>query len=82
MKENVGSLDRTSRSIIGPLLIFLGYSRLGGRRGEPLGLLAMAAGLATIESAITRVCPLNRLLGIDSRSPREIARDRQRAQIQ
>lgn len=28
-----------------------------------------------LESAVTRVCPLNALLGWDSRTPDEIARD-------
>jgi hypothetical protein len=75
MKENVGKLDRAIRSVAGPGLIFLGYSRLGGQEGRPVGLLAMLAGVGLIESAITRVCPMSALLGIDTRSDREVIQD-------
>lgn len=68
MKENVGKLDRIVRSVMGPSLVVLGYSRLGGSKGHPVGLLSMIAGAGVIESAITRVCPLSRALGIDTRS--------------
>lgn len=67
MKENVGQADRIVRSIAGPALILAGYARLGGRDGEPAGLAAMIAGALLIESAITRVCPVNAVAGIDTR---------------
>jgi hypothetical protein len=67
MKENVGTADRTLRSLVGPALLVLGYSRLGGRHGRTAGLGAMIAGALVIESAVTRVCPLNAMLGIDTR---------------
>ncbi|MFP4316165.1 MAG: DUF2892 domain-containing protein [Desulfovibrionales bacterium] len=76
MKENVGRMDQVFRSIAGPALIVLGYSRLGGREGRPVGLVAMIAGTGVVESAITRVCPVNSLLGIDSRSMSERIRER------
>lgn len=68
MNQNVGDTDRTIRSIVGPALIALGYARLGGSHGHPIGLLSMMAGVALAESAITRVCPLNYMLGIDTYS--------------
>jgi hypothetical protein len=55
------------RSLLGPGLLALGYSRLGGRRGQAGGLLAMLTGALLTETAITRVCPVNRLLRLDTR---------------
>jgi hypothetical protein len=75
VKENVGSTDRVVRSLAGTLLILLGYTRLGARRGRLPGLFGIAGGAMLLESAVTRVCPLNALLGWDSRTPHEIARD-------
>ncbi|WP_437931232.1 DUF2892 domain-containing protein [Sorangium sp. So ce291] len=67
MQENVGTLDRTARLVAGPLLMGLGATALGGLRGRPGGLVALVAGALIVESAITRVCPVNRLLGVDTR---------------
>ena len=67
MKENVGRTDQIARSIIGPALLAVGVTRWGGRRGELAGLAAMIAGALVIESAVTRTCPLNALLGVDTR---------------
>jgi uncharacterized membrane protein len=67
MKENVGTTDRVVRSVLGPALLVLGYRRLGARRGRLAGLATMIAGTLVIESAVTRVCPLNAALGIDTR---------------
>jgi hypothetical protein len=67
MHENVGTMDRTARFVAGPLLMGLGATALGGRRGRTSGLVALVAGALVLESAVTRVCPLNRLLGLDTR---------------
>lgn len=67
MKENVGNKDRVIRSIAGPLLIGVGYAVLGGHKGRVAGLAAMVAGTLISESALTRVCPVNGILGIDTR---------------
>ena len=75
MKENVGRTDRIIRSIAGPALMAVGYSKLGGNQGDLKGLATIVAGATLLESAITRVCPLNGLFGIDSRSKKEIKRD-------
>jgi hypothetical protein len=73
MRENVGRVDRIARTVIGPSLIALGYARL--RSGHLTGILGIVAGALVLESAITRVCPLNALLGLDTRSTAERIRD-------
>lgn len=67
VRENVGSADRLMRSILGPTLLAVGYTALDGRRGLPLGVTAMAAGAIITGTAITRYCPINAALGIDTR---------------
>jgi uncharacterized membrane protein len=67
MKENVGTADAIVRSIAGPALIALGYTKLRGRRGRTAGLMAMMGGAILTQTAVTRVCPLNDALGIDTR---------------
>jgi hypothetical protein len=67
VQENVGGNDLTIRWLLGPALLLLGLTALGARRGRPGGLLALVAGTSVVESAITRTCPLNHVLGIDTR---------------
>jgi hypothetical protein len=67
MTENVGSWDRIVRSVAGPGLLALGYFWMRGRKGHLPGLAAIVSGALIAESAITRVCPVNRLLGLDTR---------------
>lgn len=66
MKENVGGADRIARAVAGPLLIALGYARWGGDEGEIPGLLAILGGAFLVETAITRVCPVNEAAGVDT----------------
>lgn len=66
MRENVGGWDRAARWIAGPALLALGYARWGGSRGGLGGLAAMLAGALVTETAVTRVCPLNEVLGVDT----------------
>jgi hypothetical protein len=75
MKENVGNVDRAVRAVLGPTLIVLGYQQLRGKRVAPLGLLAIVSGALLMETAITRVCPLNSAFGLDTRTDEERARD-------
>lgn len=75
MKENVGRVDQIGRFIVGPTLAAVGYARLGGKCGSLPGLIAMMTGALLTETAITRVCPINRLLGLDTRTQRERDRD-------
>jgi uncharacterized membrane protein len=67
MQENVGKVDRIIRSVVGPSLMLMGFRRLGGRAGRPMGLASMIGGALIVESAITKVCPLNEAMGIDTR---------------
>ncbi len=66
MKENVGGAERVLRAISGPALLVIGYGPLGGRHGRLRGLFAMAWGAVVVETAVTRVCSVNGLLGRDT----------------
>lgn len=66
MEKNVGRSDRMLRAFIGPSLTLLGYSRWGGKERRWPGLFAMALGWFFSETARTRSCPINELLGIDT----------------
>ena len=65
-REIVGGADRTMRAIVGPAILLLGYTKLGGSDGAVPGLLAMLGGALITETAITRVCPVNEALGVDT----------------
>jgi hypothetical protein len=73
MRENVGRIERIARSIIGPGLAALGISQLSDR--PVLGVLGLVTGTIVLESAVTRVCPLNGAFGRDTRSQDERLRD-------
>jgi Inner membrane protein YgaP-like, transmembrane domain len=76
MHENVGRVDQIVRFIVGPALMAVGIGGLGRRRGSRIGPTAVLLfGESILSSAVTRVCPLNRALGIDTRSQQERARD-------
>jgi hypothetical protein len=70
MKENVGRKDQAVRSVVGPMLMGIGYWTFGGNQGRFWGIFAIVAGALITESAITRVCPANALAGIDTRESR------------
>jgi hypothetical protein len=67
MQENVGSLDRWVRLAAGGALMF-GAARALGARGALAPALVFASGAMVLQTAVTRVCALNALLGIDTRS--------------
>ena len=71
MQENVGRLDQTARSFLGTALISVAFMGLGVGRGRLPGIAALIAGTLLMESAITRTCPTNYLLGIDTREIEE-----------
>jgi hypothetical protein len=66
VKENVGGAERTVRAVSGPLLVVAGYGPLKGRRGRPLGLFSMLWGAVVTETAISKTCSMNALLGRDT----------------
>jgi len=67
MKENVGGADQLIRTVLGPAMIAASVSRLGAAKGNTLGLLTLVGGVLVLESAITRTCPVNAALGVDTR---------------
>ncbi len=73
MRENVGKIDRIIRTVIGARLFAGGL--WAGLRGHRTGVLGVALGGFLLESALTRVCPVSTLLGIDTRSTEERIRD-------
>ena len=66
MKENVGGAELVVRAVAGPALVAAGYTFLGGRRGRGRGLLVMLWGAVVSETALTRTCSVNGLLGRDT----------------
>lgn len=45
MKENSGTAERIIRGLVAPALMVIGYTRLGGREGQPAGLASMVLEL-------------------------------------
>ena len=73
MKTNVGGYDRLARLVAGPVLLVVGLASLGGlltlaagTAGVALGGLLALAGMILTVTALTRTCPLNSLLGLDT----------------
>lgn len=67
MQENVGTADRWLRVAVGGALV-LGSLRALRRGGGIAPGLALAAGAIVLETAVTRVCPVNAALGLDTRT--------------
>jgi hypothetical protein len=66
MRENVGGADRIARAVIGPALMVLGYGGVRDRQGTLLGALSLVAGTYLAQTALSRVCPVNEALGVDT----------------
>ncbi len=67
MKENVGRADRFARSVLGPALMMLGFNWLGGlKKGRGPALAALVGGTIILATAVTKVCPLNKLFHINT----------------
>lgn len=66
MQENVGSTDAVARAVVGGALTYVAVRELGPQKLRWAALLALGALL--VESAITRVCPVNHLLKLDTRN--------------
>jgi hypothetical protein len=67
VKENVGDTDQRVRAVVGTALVGAAIGPLGARSGRLPGLAALVGGALVLESAITRTCPINEWLGIDTR---------------
>lgn len=70
MKENVGGAELAARSVAGPALLMAGLTVLGARQGRPAGLVALVWGAMVTETALTRTCSVNGLIGRDTAGPR------------
>jgi hypothetical protein len=66
MKEDVGCAERVVRSIAGPALARGGLTVLGARQGKRAGLGALALRAVITETALSKTCSVNGLLGRDS----------------
>ena len=73
MEKNVGGFDRTARFVVGPILIVVGLAAFGGlftlaagTLGLVLATVALLVGLVLATTAVTRKCPLNRALGLNT----------------
>ena len=68
MQKNVGGLDRTTRIIVGPLLLvaaiagFTGYLAVGA----VVGAVSLVAGAIMVVTGTTQKCPANELAGVDT----------------
>jgi hypothetical protein len=66
MQENVGNVDRWVRVAVSGALI-LGGARALRAKGSVVPGLVLAGGAILLETAVTRVCPVNAALRIDTR---------------
>jgi hypothetical protein len=66
MQENVGSTDQWLRIAVGGALV-LGATRSLGARGAFASGLILATGALLLQTAVTRVCPVNAALRLDTR---------------
>lgn len=64
MKKNIGSVDRTIRTVIAPVLVLVGV--LVGPGGWPAILLYAVAGLLLATAAVS-TCPLYLPFGLSTR---------------
>ncbi|SFS10312.1 Protein of unknown function [Halomicrobium zhouii] len=72
MEYNIGTADRAVRLAVGGLLAALGGASLAGalETGPLVGVLALLVGAVLIGTALTRVCLVYRVLGIDTADAR------------
>jgi len=75
MERNVGGLDEGIRITLGPLLLVAAVgSLLGSLRLRPaVALGAFAVGGVLTATGLTRSCPANRALGIDTSGSEELS---------
>jgi hypothetical protein len=68
MKTNIGPTDRTVRLALGALLVVLGFVAVAGIApgGPVVGALALLVGVVLVGTALTRLCLVYRLVGMDT----------------
>jgi TRAP-type uncharacterized transport system fused permease subunit len=65
MVQNVGSIDKVIRLVLG---VCLGaWSVFGMGLGSTVSYIALAVGIVLIATALMNFCPLFRILGISTR---------------
>jgi hypothetical protein len=74
MHQNVGRTDRLVRIGLGSVLTLAGLRSLRRGRARVAPAALIGSGALLLETAVTRVCPLNALLGIDTSSRERGAR--------
>lgn len=72
MKINVGGWDQNTRFVLGSAAI---VAALVGRLPRAWRIALLTLGAAEFTTATTRYCPVNELLGVDTRQPQDVARD-------
>ena len=74
MEPNVGGVDRTVRLVLGLVLLVLGVAGYAGLVWVAVGplpqfltsVLLALLGAVLLVTGLTRQCPINRLLGVDT----------------
>lgn len=67
MQQNVGTTDRVIRIVLGLVLILAPLVNIPAIWSSPVwGYGAMLVGAVLVITALVRMCPLYRLLGIDT----------------
>ena len=64
MTQNVGSVDKIIRLVLGIILLALGIFQLG--IASLWGILAVIVGVVLIVTALIKFCPIFKILGINS----------------
>jgi hypothetical protein len=71
MEDNIGATDRKTRIVVGLVIGLIGLATLSGLPGlgTMIGAALSIVGLILVGTGLVRVCPLYRLLGIDTSRP-------------
>ncbi|MUW14800.1 DUF2892 domain-containing protein [Halorubrum sp. CBA1125] len=71
IKNNISSTDRKIRIVVGLVVGLIGLATLSGLLGlgAMIGAALSIVGLILVGTGLVRVCPLYRLLGIDTSRP-------------
>jgi len=71
MKNNISVTDRRIRTVAGLAVGLIGLATLGGllEFGMAVSVVLSAVALVLIGTGLIRVCPLYRLLGVDTARP-------------
>lgn len=89
MKKNVGGMDRIARLVVGPVLVLAGIAGYAGFLALAVGPLPQAltsvivflVGTILLVTGLVQMCPLNRLLGLDTYRQNETGESDERAVV-